>query len=157
MEKSMAAESTFSKLMQVGIVVRDMDKAIERLSSLGIGPFKPILLPPDRQEWFRGKPRKPLEANVKINIAKIGGVEIELIEPVEGESPHKEFLESKGEGLQHIAFAVDDLDKEVAKLTKQGVKVLLRTKWQSGGIAYLDLDVGGLIIELIQRNERRKK
>jgi methylmalonyl-CoA/ethylmalonyl-CoA epimerase len=151
MKKGTVAESAFSKLMQVGVVVRDMDKAVERLSSLGIGPFKRILLPPDRQEWFRGKPRKPIKENVKINIAMMGGLEIELIEPGEGESPHKEFLASKGEGIQHIAFAVDDLDKEVFKLTNQGAKELLRTKWQGGGIAYFDLGAGGLIIELIQR------
>jgi len=148
MNKSTATESPFSKLIQVGVVVRDMDKAIERLSSLGIGPFEPKVIPPNTKEWFRDK---PLDANLKLSSAKIGEVEIELIQPVEGESPHKEFLDSKGEGIQHIACAVSDVDKEVAKLTKQGVGVLLRARWQDGGVAYLDLGVAGLIIELIQR------
>ena len=148
MEKNTKEESPFSKLIQVGVVVRDMDKAIERLSSLGIGPFEPKILPPDREEWFRDK---PLDAKFKINGAMLGEVELELIQPVEGESPHREFLVSKGEGIQHIACAVSDLDNEVAKLTKRGVSVLLRAKWQGGGVAYLDLGVAGLIIELIQR------
>jgi hypothetical protein len=55
MRKKMAAESPFSKLIQVGVVVKDLDKAIERLLSLGIGPFTPMLLPPDAEQWFRGK------------------------------------------------------------------------------------------------------
>ena len=57
----------------------------------------------------------------------------------------------KGEGIQHIAFDVDDLDREVAKLTKQGVSVLLSASLRDVRVAYLDLGVGGLIFELIQR------
>ena len=144
-----AKGSPFSKLIQVGLVVRDMDKTIERLTSLGIGPFEPKILPPERKEWFRDK---PLDANLKLTAAKMGDVELELVQPVEGESPHKEFLDSKGEGIQHIAFAVSDVEKEVAKLTKKGVSVLLRAKFPGGGgVAYLDLGAGGLVVELIQR------
>ena len=147
MEKN-TSESPFSKLIQVGLVVRDMDKAIERLTSLGIGPFEPRILPPDRKEWFCDK---LMDADMKLSCAKMGDVELELVQPVAGESPHKEFLDSKGEGIQHIAFAVSDVEKEVAKLTKQGVSVLLRAKFPgSGGVAYLDLGVAGLIVELIQ-------
>src|SRR4030067_2893711 len=56
MENAAPEQSPFSKVTQIGIVVRDMDKAVERLSSLGIGPFKPKLLPPDREEGFRERP-----------------------------------------------------------------------------------------------------
>ncbi len=148
MEKGTAAESPFSKLIQVGVVVRDLDKTLERLASLGIGPFEPKVLPPDAEQWFRGK---PLDAKFRISAAKMGEVELELIQPVAGESPHQEFLDTKGEGIQHIAFAVDDLDREVAKLTGQGASLLLRAKLR-GGVAYLDLDAGGLTVELIQRS-----
>ena len=142
-------ESPFSKLTQVGIVVSDMDKAIERLTSLGIGPFEPKILPPDRTEWYRGK---LMDANMKLMGAMMGDVELELIQPVSGESPHKEFLDSKGEGIQHIAFAVSDVEKEVEKFTKLGVTVLLRAIFPGrGGVAYLDLGVGGLIVELVER------
>ncbi len=41
-------ESPFTKVIQIGIVIRDMDKTIERLTSLGIGPFQEMTLPPDR-------------------------------------------------------------------------------------------------------------
>jgi methylmalonyl-CoA/ethylmalonyl-CoA epimerase len=148
MEKKTAVESPFSRLIQVGVVVKDLDKAVERLSSLGIGPFTPMLLPPDAEQWFRGK---PLDAKFRISGARLGEIILELIQPVEGESPHQEFLDSKGEGIQHIAFAVDDLDREVAKLTKQGVSIQLSANLRDVRVAYLDLGVGGLIIELIQR------
>jgi catechol 2,3-dioxygenase-like lactoylglutathione lyase family enzyme len=149
MEKNRAEESPFSKFTHVGVVVRDMDKAIEHLSSLGIGPFEPFRHSlPLTERIFRGK---PTDATVKISIAKIGQVALELIQPVEGQSAHKEFLDRKGEGIQHIAFVVDDLDKEIAKLAKRGVNVLWSGRWQGGGFAYLETDaIGGIIVELTQ-------
>jgi methylmalonyl-CoA/ethylmalonyl-CoA epimerase len=150
MRKNTTAKSPFSKLAHVGVVVRDMDKAIERLSSLGIGPFEAISVPPATgKPLFRGRPFD-LDLKVKGLAAKIGEVKLELLQPVDGDSPWKEFLDSKGEGIHHIAFAVDDIDKEVAKFTEQGVSILLSGKWQGGGCAYLDLGVGGIIFELVQ-------
>ena len=148
MTKSISEKSPFSKLIQIGVVVRDMDKAIQRLTSLGIGPFQPKIIPPNTKEWFRGE---PLKAKFDIRSAMMGDMELELIQPIEGDSPHQEFLDSKGEGIQHIAFAVDDLDKEVAKFTKQGVSVMLSGRLPDGrGGDYLDLEVGGIILELMQ-------
>jgi catechol 2,3-dioxygenase-like lactoylglutathione lyase family enzyme len=148
----MADKSIFSNLIQVGVVVKDMDKAIERLTSLGIGPFQPKILPSGTQEWFRGK---PFTGKASIKAAMMGDVELELVQPVAGESPQSEFMASKGEGFQHIAFAVEDLDQAVTQLTKQGIEVLLRAKMPGGGgVVYLDLGAGGIIVELIQRKSR---
>ena len=144
-----AAESSFTRVIQVGLVVRDVEKTVERLTSLGIGPFNEMVLSPEREEWFRDK---RMYADFKIYGAMIGDIQLELIQPLSGDSPHKEFLESKGEGIQHIACAVEDVEKEVGKLTGQGASVLLRAKFPGGrGVAYMDLDAGGLIIELIQK------
>lgn len=128
-------------------MVKDLDKVVERLRSLGIGPFTSMHIPDDAEQWFRGK---PLNAKFKISGAKLGEVMLELIQPVEGKSPHQEFLDSQGEGIQHIAFAVDDLDREVTKLTKKGVSILLSANLPKVRVAYLDLGVGGLVIELMQ-------
>jgi methylmalonyl-CoA/ethylmalonyl-CoA epimerase len=135
------------KLMQIGLVVRDMDKAIKRFSVLGFGPFAPKILPPGTKEWIRGKPSN---VNVKVNATMVGEIELELCQPVSGESPHQEFLDSKGEGIQHVMFAVDDLEKEIDRLTKQGATVLLKAVFDKGGLAYLDLDASGFIVELNQ-------
>jgi catechol 2,3-dioxygenase-like lactoylglutathione lyase family enzyme len=147
MGRKKGIESPFSKLIQVGVVVKDLDKVVERLTSLGIGPFTPMHIPDDAEQWFRGN---PMDAKFKISGAKLGEILLEVIQPVEGKSPHREFLDSQGEGIQHIAFAVDDLDREVAKLTKKGVSVLLSANLPKVRVAYLDLSVGGLVIELIQ-------
>ena len=142
-------ESPFTKVTQIGIVVRDMDKTIKRLTSLGIGPFQEMILPPDRVEWFRDK---RMYADFRIFYAMIGDIQIELIQPLSGESPHKEFLNTKGEGIQHIGCAVEGLQNKVDKLTEQGAEVLLRAKFPGGGgVAYCDLGVGNIIVELIEQ------
>ena len=142
-------ESPFTKVMQIGIVVRDMDKTVERLNSMGLGPFEEWALPPDRKEWFRDK---RMYADFRICKAMIGDIEIELVQPLKGDSPHKEFLKEKGEGIQHIGCAVKDIQNKVDQLTEKGAEVLLRAKFPGGGgVAYCDLGVGDIIFELIER------
>jgi 4-hydroxyphenylpyruvate dioxygenase-like putative hemolysin len=148
----MTVKSTLSNLAHIAVVVKDIDKAVKRLEGLGIGPFKPYdagSLPP-----LIGKPLlrdKPSDGKVKGFASTIGEKSLEIIQPVKGESPHKEFLDRRGEGIHHIAFVSDDIDKDVAGFTEQGATVLLSGKWQVGGFAYLDLGVGNIIIELEQK------
>ena len=143
----MPAKSPFSKLIHLAVVVRDIDEAVKRLEALGIGPFKSASVTLTEKPLFHGKPS---DAEVKESKTKVGEVEVELLQPVEGESPFQEFLDSKGEGIHHIAFTVDDLDKEVAQLTRQGVSILLSAQMQGMKGVYLDIGVGGIIIELKQ-------
>jgi methylmalonyl-CoA/ethylmalonyl-CoA epimerase len=142
------------KLMQVGVVVRNLDKAVERLQSFGFGPFESSPLAPNRQEWYRGK---PFLLDVKISKAKLGDVQLELIQPTDGESLHKEYLDEKGEGIQHVMFGVNDFEKEVAALTEKGASVVLKAIMPGGRtIAYVDLNVGGLVVELVQNSSTSK-
>ena len=154
MEGNTTGKSTFTRLMHIGLVVSDMDKAIERFTALGIGPFKPRILPPDAKEKYRGKPFNP-SRRVAIQTTKIGDMELELIQPINGESPHQEFLEQKGEGIQHLGFFVDNLEEEVKRLTDAGSEILLTSQFKGGGgVAYIDLDAAGLIVELVEPGKR---
>jgi catechol 2,3-dioxygenase-like lactoylglutathione lyase family enzyme len=145
----MAEKSPFSKLSHIAVVVRDMDTAVKRLESLGIGPFEVATLPPGAEMFFHDK---PLDAELKEFKAVIGDIKLELFEPGKGESPHKEFLDSRGEGIHHIGFYVDDIDEVVAKLTKQGAREIFAGKMQGRlGAAYLDLAVGNIIMEFEQK------
>ena len=136
------------KVVQVGVVVKDVRKVMERLSFLGIGPFQELNLPPDRKELFRGKPAL---ADAKILTTKLGETQLELVEPLAAESPHREFLESRGEGIQHIMVTVDDIEKELRRLTDKGCTLLLDIR-MPGGVrgAYVDLHAGGIIVEMFQ-------
>ncbi len=154
MVSNSTGKSTFTRLAHIGLVVRDMNQTIDRLTALGIGPFSPRMPPPDAQETYRGKPFVPSQ-RVLIQITHIGDVELELIQPINGASPHKEFLDKKGEGIQHLGFMEENLEKEVKDLTSKGSEVLLTSQFKGGGgVTYLDLDVAGLIVELVQPGNR---
>ena len=111
-------QSPFSKFDHVGIVVRDMDKAVEYYQSLGIGPLEPSKrahLVTDRKVY--GKPAD--DVKTKSRITQIGQSYLEMIQPVSGESIQKKFLEAKGEGINHLGLFMDNLEKEVVKLNEE--------------------------------------
>jgi methylmalonyl-CoA/ethylmalonyl-CoA epimerase len=143
-------KSTFSNMFQVGVVVKDIEKTIESLSRLGIGPFYSKMPPPTATSIYRGRPFKAAD-RVIIKATQLGNVELELIQPLEGGSPHRDYLESKGEGIQHLAFAVDNLENSVTELTSEGSAVVLDGRRPDGkGVAYVDLNIAGLIVELVK-------
>lgn len=53
---------------------------------------------------------------------KVGDSKIELVEPYAPGSVINKFIEKKGEGLHHIAFAVDDIDAEIRRLKDEGIE-----------------------------------
>ena len=149
----MPKETPYSRLDHIGIVVKDIDKAIKHLSGLGIGPFEaPFPHPPAQEKLVRGK---PVDFELKLTSARIGDVRLELLQPVKGKSVQQEFLDSHGEGLHHLGFTVKDLkslDNEVARLSKKGVKALSSARLAQGAYAYMGTDeVGGVIIELMAK------
>lgn len=139
--------SPFSKLTQIGIIVKDMDTTIEKLSALGIGPFEHRSVPPGAKEWYRDK---PMNATFKIAAVNVGGVELEFIQPLEGESPHRAFLDEKGEGIQHLAFAVENLEEDINNLKEKGASVQMKSDLGMLKVAYMDLETSGLVFELMQ-------
>ena len=137
------------EVTQVGVVVKNVKQVVERLESLGIGPFQEMKLPPDRKELFRGKPAL---ADAKIMTVPLGGIQLELVQTLATESPHLEFLKSKGEGIQHIMVMVDDIEKEIKRLTDKGCTLLLDIHMPDGTHgAYIDLNAGGIIVEMFQK------
>ncbi len=148
MENRTADKSAFNKFHHVGMVVRDMDKTIASLTSLGIGPFGM----PGGQSMvevpFHGELHgKPAEWKVKISMGKMGELDVELLQPSGGESALQEFLDNNGEGIHHICFIVENVDNETAKLVKQGAEVLTTGEGTKGGFVYIETG-GGAVIEL---------
>ena len=134
------------KLHHIAVIVRDIDKAVEYYQSLGIASVGREVVFPEAKPKIRAK------------FVQIGSVPIEFIQPIEGESSnYKEFLDSKGEGVQHIAFAVDNLDEESAKLEGKGVSVIVKGKAPAAfgsSTAHFDTrQVGDFAIQLIQEAE----
>ena len=136
------------KVEQIALIVKDLETTMAYLSSsLGIGPFRIS---------ERCGPTKvngaPTLAKRKLGIAKMGGVDLELIQALEPGTPYYDFIYSKGEVLQHIRFApVDDLDQTVSYLERKGFKVVYSGEHTGRRFAYLESEnAKGLILEFVQ-------
>lgn len=66
---------------------------------------------------------------VKVAMLMLQDTRIELMEPTAADSPISKFLEDRGEGIHHIAITADDIEKDVARATASGMRMLggLRT------------------------------
>lgn len=115
-------------MIQVGIVVRNAEAAVQAWTErFHFGPARFVDWPPagrDLEETriYRGQP-----GNFRMRLAFIEtpSIQIEFIEPLEGDNIYSEWLEQYGEGLHHILFEVDDPEAVAAGLN---VPIL-----QSGG------------------------
>ena len=128
----------------IGIVVKDARKVAKAWESmLGIGPWA--------FQERGGTDASGQKVRVLLAFAYTeNGVEVELIEVAEGRIFHSDYLENVGEGLHHLAYAVDDVDGETEKLVAQGAKVVLS---QPRAYSYLRFeDDGGVIIELMGKH-----
>ena len=61
---------------------------------------------------------------VSTSFFKIGPNKIELLEATDANSPIAKFIEKSGEGIHHIAFAVDNVEEEIARLQKKGYRLI---------------------------------
>ncbi|BAO75513.1 methylmalonyl-CoA epimerase [Winogradskyella sp. PG-2] len=91
---------------------------------------------------------------VKTSFFKCGPNKIELLQATNKDSPIAKFIEKKGEGIHHIAFAVDNIEKEIKRLTKEGFK-MIHEKPKKGAdnklIAFLHpKSTNGVLVELCQ-------
>ncbi|MCX6137158.1 MAG: methylmalonyl-CoA epimerase [Ignavibacteriales bacterium] len=67
------------------------------------------------------------DQKVKTAFFMIGQTKIELLESTDPEGPIGKFIEKKGEGVHHLAFAVDGLAAQLASLERQGIQLIDKT------------------------------
>ena len=128
------------KIEHIGIAVKEL-KAANNLYSklLNTSPYK--------MEEVDSE-------NVNTSFFQVGESKIELLEGTSPESPISKFIEKRGEGVHHIAFEVDDIEKEITRLTKEGFQ-MIHEKPKDGAdnklIAFLHpKSSNGVLIELCQ-------
>jgi methylmalonyl-CoA epimerase len=131
------------KIDHIGIAVRSIEKTSELLSNI-------LGLKVAGEENVE-------EQKVKVAFLPLGDSELELLESTSPEGPIARFIEKKGEGIQHIAFRVDNIEKTLEKLKKEGVRLIdEKPRYGAGGakIAFLHpKSTNGILIELCERNE----
>lgn len=150
MSEQSAPRSMWARTYQVGVVVRDIERARRFYERLGIGPFVegPSAAAFDRR--INGRPAP--DAAIRGLTAPMGGLEFELLQPLRGETLQSEFLRTKGEGVIHLCAYTDDLERDSATLLTFGIRPISSARLADGGtFAYFDTrEVGGLILELFQ-------
>ncbi|UCG00958.1 MAG: VOC family protein [Candidatus Heimdallarchaeota archaeon] len=131
--------SKFPQLDQIGIVVKDMEFSFKFYEQMFGPPFLTF-----ESDVNSGK--------LKFGLFQVGEIQLELIQVLEGETIHSKFLTERGEGLHHIGFIVENIEEELTRLEKEGIKVLERGIVQEMvKFAYLDTEENlGIILELIQ-------
>ncbi len=130
----------FGKIEHLGIAVSDLEKS-EQLFSLILGtkPYK-------REEVA--------SEGVITSFFMIGDNKIELLQATNETSPIYKFVQNKGEGLHHVAFAVENIVEEMARLKSSGIRLLNELPKKGADnklICFLHpKDTGGVLIELCQ-------
>jgi len=127
----------------IGVVVEDIDKTMEFLSSIwGLGPWQTLEVSFGRDRLIVGEPFRQ-----KLAWAKLGPTTLELIQQIEGGGPWPEFLKTSGEGVHHIGFKLSNYDEMVSKLQQHGGKMVVGGVYEGKRWCYFDIKPGGILVE----------
>ena len=94
---------------------------------------------------------------VKVAMLELEDTRIELMEPTSHDSPIKKFLNERGEGIHHIAITADDIEKDVAKASAKGMKMLggLRSGSYGRRITFIHpKSLHGVLTELCEAQQK---
>jgi methylmalonyl-CoA/ethylmalonyl-CoA epimerase len=97
------------------------------------------------------------EQKVRVAFLPVGDSEVELLESTDPEGPIAKYIEKKGEGIQHIAFRVDNIEEAIENMKQKGIRMIDETpRYGAGGakIAFCHpKSTGGVLVELSEREE----
>lgn len=128
------------KVNHVAIAVKNIDEGLKVFENLLGHKAAHVKEVPDQK--------------VKTAMIQVGDVEIELIEPTAPDTGVAKFLDSRGEGVHHICFEVDDIDKELQAMAAKGVETIDKKgrMGAAGKIGFLHpKSAKGVLIELAQK------
>ena len=142
-----------SAIHQIGIVVRNLQEVAENYwKMLGIGPWEIVTQRHIPEATYHGE---PAHFETKVAFAKVGGVELELLETLKGHTVYTDFLARHGEGIQHVQYTLDSLveiSNHVKFMTKRGFPSLMGGRFgNNGGFSYVDTEKAlGTVLEMVK-------
>ncbi len=131
-----------TRIDHVGIAVRDLDQAIARYREV----FGLRLAHEEINE----------EQGVREAMLAVGdsATYVQLLAPLSDDSPIASFLDKRGEGLQQVAYAVDDIEAASAVLRERGVRLLYDAPRRGTAGSRINFvhprDMGGVLVELVE-------
>jgi len=137
-----------SQVVQVGFVFQSLDAVLPHYESL-FGKFTVLPSDPIQGAAFRGRVG---DYAIKIAIGYSGSLEIELIEWLSGDTPHREFLERGRSGMHHLSFRVKNTENVIERAKRRGYDAIWYHR-MTPEIAYAYLERPGdpLLLELSER------
>ncbi|MEW5786094.1 MAG: methylmalonyl-CoA epimerase [Bacillota bacterium] len=128
------------KIEHIGIAVRDLEQSLQFYRDiLGLE--------------CKGTEEVP-EQKVRVAFLPVGESKVELLESTDPGSNVAKFIESKGEGIHHLAFRVSNLEEKLARLKEQGVRLIDEKPRRGAGggvVAFLHpKSTGGVLLELCE-------
>ncbi len=132
-----------NKIEHIGIAVKNMAESNRLFAKLlGKEPYKI---------------EEVASEGVRTSFFDVGGVKIELLQATNSDSPIAKFIEKKGEGVHHLAFAVDDIHLSIAAKTEEGFTII-NPEPKPGAdnkiIAFLHpKSTNGILVELCQERK----
>jgi methylmalonyl-CoA/ethylmalonyl-CoA epimerase len=130
----------FELIDHVGLAVADLDRSI----ALYEGTFK-----------MPGVHRETVESQgVEAVLLEVGDGHVELLRPLGPDTVVGKFIEKRGEGLHHVAYRVEDIDRTLASLKERGVELIdteARVGIWGSRVAFLHpRATGGVLTELVE-------
>ena len=140
------------EMVQVGIIVEDVEKSARNWAEfLGLENPPNISIATGHElnpTQFKGKASK---ATAQLAFFKLDNITIELIEPDGEPSTWREFLDTRGEGIHHIAFNIEGMESYIENFTDHGIPMIQHGGWETGEYSYMDgSEKLALIIELLE-------
>lgn len=140
-------------ISQICIVVKDLERSMEAYRRiLGVEPWRVYTFGPETATSleYRGKPGN---FHMRIGQASVGKLSLELIQPLDGDTVHREFLEKHGEGVQHLGIRLESLEGPVQHMRAAGFQVIQGADGTgaSGDGAHVYMDTAeelGIVYEL---------
>ena len=122
-------EPIIKKIFQICIVTADVKAMMKRYEeNYGIGPWQftdgEAGFPPEKKAQKLTTRGVPGNFEISIATAKIGDMEIELIQPLDDVSDYARFLKEKGEGVHHVCVTADN-ERLAARMKEQGIDELM--------------------------------
>jgi len=130
------------KIDHIGIAVKNLAESAKLYEMLGIQSTGSEVV---------------AEQQVKVSFFPVGDSEIELLQSTSPDGPIARYIEKNGEGIQHLALRVDNIEAALAELKANGVRLIdEKPRYGAGGakIAFVHpKSTGGILLELSQRED----
>ena len=129
------------QISHLGVAVNNLEEGREFYRTVfGLGSSEPIL---------------GGDGTIRVSMVNAGNAVIELLQPIGDEGVMAKFLKKRGEGIHHICYEVEDINKEVASLRSKGIEVIGEPSPGAEGMSVFlhPRNTHGVLVEFVEKGD----